>query len=159
MTKSKHKSNKAVKRGLIRGVHIQAILFLVVYNILSKYIFIKSVIHADILVNFIAPYVFGVVAGIVFLYLLDHEDFFHFMKEVEKEEKKKENLYLKKYLHYGKVACVLIIALIGGPVFSALTIRFLLNKFKYGYLLIALGNIGSTLLTVSIARGALSLVF
>ena len=159
MSKSKHKLHLGKKKGLIRGVHLQAILFLVAYNILSKYIFIKSVTHADILVNFFVPYIFGVVAGIVFLYLLHHEDFFHFMKEVEKEEKKKEESYLKRYLHYGKVACVLIVALIGGPVFAALTIRFLLNKFKYKYLLIAVGNIGSTLLMVSIARGAISLVF
>ena len=37
------------------------------------------------------PYFFGVAAGIIFLYHFSHEDFFHFIKEVEREEKKKED--------------------------------------------------------------------
>lgn len=157
MTKSKHKSNKAVKRGLIRGVHIQAIFFLVVYTIISKAVFIKSITSSNMFIVFLVPYFFGITAGIIFLYLFNHEDFFHFMKEVEKEDGKKEKKYLKRFKHYGKIISTLIIAAIGGPIFSALTIRFLLNNVWYRYILIAVGNIASTLFAIFFTGGLLRL--
>lgn len=147
------------KRNFFRPVHLQALFFFVAYTILSKAIFIKSVMSANLEVVFFVPYFFGVAAGFLFLYLFNHEDFFHFVKEIEKEEKKRERGYLKKYQHYGKILSTLIIAAIGGPIFAALTIRFLLNKYKYKYLLLALGNIVSTLVAIAIAKGALKLIF
>lgn len=147
------------KKWFIRKVHLQAIAFLIFYNVISKTVFFKSVVHDNLVVNFLAPYVFGVVAGIIFLYLLNHEDFFHFMKEVESRERSKENFYIKKYKHYGRILSTLIIATIGGPIFAALTIRFLLNTSPYRYIVLAVGNIASTLLTVSLAKGTISLVF
>lgn len=151
------KRNKKIKKSFFRKVHAQALIFFVLYTIISKAIFIKSVTLTNIHAAFFIPYFYGVLCGIVFLYLFNHEDFFHFMKDIEKKEKKEEESLLKRFLHYGKVASVLIIATVGGPVLSALTIRLLLNKFWYKYLLIALGNITSTILAVSLARGALSL--
>lgn len=147
------------KSKIIRKVHIHAIIVLIGYTMISKTVFVKSIISTNVLVAYLIPYIFGVIAGWLFLYLFSHEDFFHFMKEVENEEKSKETKYLKRYLHYGKVLATLIIAALGGPIFAALTIRLLLSKYRYKYLLLAIGNITSTLFTVSLARGVAILVF
>lgn len=144
MTKIKH---------LLKPIHLQAIVFLVLYNLISKTVFFKSLSSNNLLINFFGPYVFGVVAGIVFLYLLSHEDFFHFMKDVEKIEKKKEKSLLKKYIHHGKILATLIITTLGGPIFGAITIRLILPKYKHNLILLAIGSIFSTLLTVGIAKG------
>ncbi len=149
------KRYKKIKKPLLRKVHFQAFLFLIIYTILSKTIFIKSVTLSSVALSFFIPYVYGVVAGVIFLYLFNHEDFFHFMKDVEKKEEKKEKGLLKKYLHYGKILSTLIIATVGGPVFSALTIRFLLNRFWYKYLILAVGNIASTAMGVALAKGVI----
>ena len=146
----------AIKKGYFRPIHLQAIIFLIVYNLLSKTIFIKSILSNNYLVNFFGPYLFGVVFGSIFLYLLKHEDFFHFMKEVEREEKGKEKKFLKKFLHHGKVLATLIITAIGGPIFGALTIRLLLPRYKYSLPLLYIGNIFSTILNVGIAKGLIS---
>ena len=120
---------KRKKRSFFRPVHLQAIIFLVIYNVVSKTIFIKSVLQSAY--------------------------FFHFIKEVERQEDKKERGYLNKFKHHGKILATLIIATIGGPIFSALTIRLLLPKYKYPYLLLFIGNIFSTLFSVMIGKGIL----
>lgn len=151
-------TKRRVDKKFFRPVHLHAVIFLLVYTIISKAIFIKSISSTSLQVAFFIPYTFGVFAGIFLLYLFSHEDFFHFMKDVEKEENKKEKKFLKKYKHYGKILSTFLIATIGGPVFAALTVRFLLNKFWYKYLLIALGNIPSTLLAVTLAKGILHFI-
>ena len=137
----------------LRPVHLQAIIFLIVYNIVSKTIFIKSVLQSVYFITFSGPFIFACVAGAIFLYLLRHEDFFHFIKEVERQEDKKERGYLNKFKHHGKILATLIIATIGGPIFSTLTIRLLLPKYKYPYLLLFIGNIFSTLFSTGLAKG------
>lgn len=145
--------SKKFKKSFFRPVHLQAIIFLIIYNILSKTIFIKSVLSHELLINFFGPYLFGTISACIFLYLLSHEDFFHFIKEVEREEKSKEKKLLKKFVHHGKILTVLLITLLSGPIFGALTIRLILPKYKYGYYLLIFGNIFSTILAVSVAKG------
>lgn len=157
MPKKISKTSSKIK-GLFRPIHLQAILFLLAYNIVSKSIFVKAVIIESNFVNFFVPYVFGILSGWMFLYLLKHEDFFHFMREVEKEEKGREKKLLSKYIHHGKVFATLIIAAVAGPIFGALTIRLILPKYKYGIVLIAIGNIFSTLISVAMAKGVLGLM-
>lgn len=144
---------KKFKKSFFRPVHLQAIIFLIIYNILSKTIFIKSVLSHELLINFFGPYLFGTISACIFLYLLSHEDFFHFIKEVEREEKSKEKKLLKKFVHHGKILTALLITLLSGPIFGALTIRLILPKYKYGYYLLIFGNIFSTILAVSVAKG------
>lgn len=144
---------KSKRKSFFRPIHLQAILFLIVYNILSKTLFVKFVLSNNYFINFLGPYIFGVLAGSVFLYLLKHEDFFHFMKEVEEVEKHKEKKLIKKFLHHGKILAILIITTIGGPIFGALTIRLLLPRYKYSIALLSVGNIFSTILGVSLAKG------
>lgn len=145
------------KKGFFRLVHLHALTFFVVYSIISKTIFVKSIATKNPLISFFGPYTFGVVAGIILLYLLSHEDFFHFIKKFEREEEKKEKKLLKKYKHYGKVLSTLLIAAVGGPIFSAITIRLLLNKAWYKYLLVAVGNLFSTIITVVIGFSLFSI--
>jgi hypothetical protein len=144
--------SKFKKKSFFRPVHLQAILFLVVYNILSKTFLVKFVLNKNYFINFIGPYIFGVLAGSVFLYLLKHEDFFHFIKEIERVEGKKEKRLVRRFLHHGKILATLMIATLGGPIFAALTIRLLLPKYKYQFLLLAVGNLFSTLLSVVFAK-------
>lgn len=151
-------SQNAVKKPLLRSVHLQAIVLMLFYTLLSKFIFVKSITSDSYYINFFGPYIYGVVAGAIFLYLFSHEDFFHFIKDIEKQQKTKESKYLKKYIHYGKVICSLIVATVGGPVFSALTVRLLLNRVWFKYILIAIGNIPSTVLAVAMGKGALFVV-
>lgn len=151
-------SKKTVNKSVFRSVHLQAILFLLFYTILSKFIFVKSIISDSYAVNFFGPYIYGVIAGSVFLYLFSHEDFFHFIKDLKKQQKKKEDKYIKKYIHYGKVLCSLVVATLGGPVFSALTVRLLLNRVWFKYVLVAIGNIPSTIIAVAMGKGAMFVV-
>ena len=144
---------KSKTKSFFRPVHLQAIIFLIIYNIVSKTIFLKSILQSSYFITFSGPFIFACIAGALFLYLLRHEDFFHFIKEVEREEDKKEKGYLKRFMHHGKILATLIIATIGGPIFSAITIRLLLPKYKYPYLLLFIGNIFSTLFSVGIAKG------
>lgn len=152
MPKRKTKSNKR----FIRPVHIHTLLFTFGYAFLSRFIFIKAVTNRNIFTSFLVPYIFGLIACVVLLYLFNHEDFFHFMKDVEKKEKKRENKYLKKYYHHGKILASILIGTIGGSFFLALTIRFLLNKFAYKYLIMVIAVFLSTLLSVGLAKGLLS---
>lgn len=149
MPKLKKKSN------FFRPVHLQAIIFLIFYNAISKIIFFKSIVHKNLLINFFGPYLFACIAGVIFLYLLRHEDFFHFMKEVEKVEEKKEKSFVRKYLHHGKILATLVITTIGGPIFGALTIRFLFPRYRYSFLVLCIGNIFSTAVSVMITKGVL----
>lgn len=144
---------KSKNKSFFRPVHLQAIIFLVVYNIISKTVFLKSLLHSEYFINFIGPFLFSCMAGSIFLYLFRHEDFFRFIKEVERQESKKEKGYLKRFAHHGKILTTLIIATIGGPIFSALTIRLLLPKYEHPYVLLFVGNIFSTLFSTGLAKG------
>jgi hypothetical protein len=138
---------------LLRFVHLQAVVFLVMYYSVSQTIFVASMLSKNPWVNFFVPYTFGVLSGIGLLYLLNHDECFHFMKDVEKREKSKEKKLIKKYMHHGKVFATLIIATVAGPMFAALSVRLLLQKYKHPFALLAVGNIFSTILTVGLVKG------
>ena len=89
------------KKGFIRPIHIQTLLVIIGYLLVSKFVFFKFVIGTDITEAFLGPFIFGVLTSFIFLYLFSHEDFFHFIKEVEEREEKKEGRYLKIYKHFG----------------------------------------------------------
>jgi len=141
------------RKSLFKPVHLQTLLFTVAYLVFSKYIFIKSVTNENILISFFGPFTFGIVTTLVFLYFFNHEDFFHFLKGL----KNKENKYLKKYYHHGKILACILIGIIGGDFFLALTIRLLINKFAYKYLVMTIAVFISTLVSVGLAKGFFSL--
>lgn len=149
---------KKTKNKLIRPIHLQTLLIIIIYLLISKVVFVKFVVGPNLPLSFLGPFVYGSISSIIFLYLFSHEDFFHFIREVEKSEKKKENKYLKKYKHYGKIAVVIIIGVIGGTIFAALTTRLLLMNYRYKYLILLISMFLSTILSVGIVKGVISLI-
>lgn len=151
--KSKKNKKYIFSKGLVRGIHLKALLFLGIYLVISKAISLHSIINPSLVESFLFPYLYGTSAGIIFLYLYSHEDFFHFIKEVEYIEDRKEKQYLHKYLHFGKIASIIIIGTVGGPLFSSFTARLLIPGRNYGYILIAAANLPSTLIHLGIFKG------
>lgn len=142
----------------IHWIHLIAVFILGGYFVLSKANLVNALTRETILLSFTQLYLFGIFFACLFLYIFSHEKFFPFAKEIEKKEEKKEKTYLKKYLHHGKVLATFLIGVIGGPVFSSLTARFLINNHWYKYLVVILANIPSTLFTLGIGWGILSFV-
>jgi len=143
----------------IKRIHVIAVLILAVYYSISKMVFITTIVNPNLFVYFFGPYFFGATASVIFLYVFSHEEFFSFAKEIEKKNMKKEKKLLHRFKHHGKIASTLAIATVGGPVFSALTTRLLLNNFRHKYLLVFIGNIPATILGVGIAKVLFHIVF
>jgi len=150
-------SEKRIKKRIFRWVHLETIAVLVVYFLLSNFILVKSVAHANIYVSFLVPLIFGIISTVIFLYLFSHQDFFNFIKNLERQENKQEKKYLSKFKHYGKIFTCILISVIGGPIFLALTVRFLFSEKENRYLIAIICNIISTLLIVAAAKGLLGI--
>ncbi len=150
--KSKLKTYK--KKGGVHWSHVFALLILVSYFSVSKLNMAHAMTNQNKLIAFLQIYLFGIFFACLFLYLFSHERFFPIAKQIEKEEEKKEKKYLKKYIRHGKVLATFIIGTLGGPVFSSLTARLLLNNTNFlKYFIVVLANIPSTVVTVGIANG------
>lgn len=145
-------SEKKTRKRIFRWVHLETIIVIVGYFLLSNFIFLRSVSHPNIWLSFLVPLIFGVGSSLVFLYLFSHEDFFHFIKSLEKQENKQEKKYLSKFKRYGKMVTCILISAIGGPIFLALTVRFLFSKKENRYLIATVSNIISTILIVMLVR-------
>lgn len=145
-------SEKKTRKRIFRWVHLETIIVIVAYFLLSNFIFLRSVSHPNIWLSFLVPLIFGVGSSLVFLYLFSHEDFFYFIKSLEKQENKQEKKYLSKFKRYGKMVTCILISAIGGPIFLALTVRFLFSKKENRYLIATVSNIISTILIVMLVR-------
>lgn len=147
------KKNKNATHKL-NWMHLTAIAILIGYFSFSKLNLAHALLNENKIFSFLQIYSFGIFFACLFLFLFSHEKFFPIAKEIEKEEEKKEKKYLKKYIHHGKVLATFIIGTIGGPVFSSLTARLLLNNTNFlKYFIVILANIPSTVFTVGIANG------
>lgn len=143
------------KHSHFHWVHLLAAFILGGYFISSKVNLVHALTNESPLVSFMQIYLFGVFFACLFLYVFSHDNFFKFAKDIEKKNEKKEKRYLEKYLHHGKILATFIIGVMGGPVFSSLTARLLLNNYAFKYILIILANIPSTIITVGVSRGAI----
>ena len=150
---------KKLKNSFFRLVHLEALAVLGVYFLVSNYVLVSSVANGNMWVSFLVPLLFGVVASFVFLYLFGHQDFFHFIKKFESEERDKEKKYLDKFKHWGKIVACILVSGIGGPIFLALTVRFLFGEKENRYLMAFVATLMSTLLIVAVAKGFWKLVF
>ncbi|HUC95187.1 MAG TPA: hypothetical protein VMR19_04285 [Candidatus Saccharimonadales bacterium] len=148
-----------IRKGFFRLIHLQAVVALAVYFILSNYIFVTSVAHPNIYISFFVPLIFGTLSSFAFLYLFSHKDFFHFIANLEKEEEKNENKYLGRFAHYGKIIACMFVSAAGGPIFLALTIRFLFSDDENRYLIAFISILIPTLIMVAFAKGFIKLIF
>lgn len=143
-------------KNFFRPLHLETLAFLIIYFVFSSFILVKSAIYSNIYISYAAPIVFGAASGFVFLYLFSHNDFFHFIGNLEKEERRTEKGYLGKFKKYGKFAACIIISAVGGPIFLALSVRFLFSKSENRYLILFFCTIASTIIVVAFARGLVS---
>ena len=142
----------------LHKIHLIAVFILGSYFVLSKINLVHALSNPNFIISFLQIYLFGIFFACLFLFIFSHEKFFTFAKDMEKQEQAKEKTFLKKYIHHGKILATFVIGVIGGPVFSALTARILLNNFSLKYLLVIIANIPSTLFTLGIGRGILSFI-
>jgi hypothetical protein len=101
---------------------------------------------------------FGTLSTFVFLYLFSHQDFFHSMTNLEKQEKGEEKKLLGKFVHYGNILACMLVSAIGGPILLSLTIRFLFSEKENRYLIAFISILVPTIVMVSIAKGLIKLV-
>lgn len=142
-----------IKKHKFHWIHLIAVFILGGYFVLSKINLVNALTRDVIIVSFIQLFIFGTVCTYLFLYIFSHEKFFPFAKEIEKKEEKKEQAYLKRYLHHGKILATFIIGVLGGPIFLSLTTRVMLNKFNHKYLFIFFTSFISTLFTLGVGKG------
>jgi hypothetical protein len=151
MSKVKNKKTK------LHWTHLMAIAMLVFYFIVSKINLAHALQNKNTTFTFLQTYLFGIFFACIFLFIFSHDKFLPVAKEIEKEEEVKEKRYLKKYIHHGKVLATFLIGVIGGPVFSSLTARLLINNHWYKYLVIIFANIPSTILTTGIGKSLVTI--
>lgn len=147
------------RKGLFRLVHLEALVFLVAYFLISNYVLVRSVANVSIFVSFLIPLSFGVLSSFAFLYLFGHQDFFHFIRKFGNEEKGNEKKYLDKFKHFGRMMACILISAIGGPIFLALTIRFFYSKSEKRYLVAFISIMISTFFIVAAAKGLFKIFF
>lgn len=140
----------------IKTIHFWAVTAIVFYLIFSKVVLVYFS-PQSLGLAFLAPFIYGALAGLVFLYLFSHEDFFPIARQIEKEEQKAEKHWLKKLKHHGKLFICLAVGAIAGPLLGALTVRFLIHRrgFWYKYALVFFSTIVSTILTAGIVKGVI----
>lgn len=136
-------------------IHLIAIFILGGYFVLSKVNLVHALTNNNLVGSFLQIYLFGIFFACLFLFIFSHERFFPIAKDMEKQEANREKKYIKKYVHHGKVLGTFLIGVVGGPVFSSLTARLLLNNFAFKYLLVIISNIPSTIITVALAKGVI----
>ncbi len=155
MNRKKITKKKKLK---IHWIHIFAVGLLTAYFVMSKVNLAHALGNQNTLLIFMQIYLFGIFFACLFLYIFSHDKFFPIAREIERTEEKKEKKYLEKYLHHGKVLATFLIGVLGGPVFSSLTARLLINDHWYKYLIIILANIPSTIATLSFGQGIYQLM-
>jgi hypothetical protein len=103
--------------------------------------------------------VVGGLTGIILLFFFLHDDSFQTARELERKEAKIEKKWLRRFSHSGKIFTVVAIETISGPIFGALTVRILMPKYKYKYVLVALANIPSAFFYVFVVKSILNVYF
>ena len=133
-------------------IHLIAVFILGGYFVLSKVNLVNALTRETVIASF-CNYIYLEYFSLAYFCFFSLMRNFFLLQKIWKEKSLKMKKIFKKYLHHGKVIGTFVIGAIGGPVFSSLTARLLLNNYPFKYLLIILANIPSTIFTVGIARG------
>lgn len=148
--------SKVKKHSHFHWIHLIAVFILGGYFVLSKVNLVNALTNQNTTIAFLQIYLFGIFFACLFLFIFSHEKFFPFAKDIEKQEIKKEKKYLKKYMHHGKMLATFLVGVVGGPAFSSLTARILLNNYWYKYLVVIIANIPSTMLTTGLGKSLIT---
>lgn len=159
MPKAKVKKQFKRKKSFFRLVHLQMVFVLAIYFLISNLIFVRAISHTNVFISFAIPLLYGTLSSFAFLYLFSHEDFFHFMREVEKEEKSKEKKFLNKFNHLGRVLACILVSAVGGPIFLALTVRFFFKEARTRYWVAFVSTFVTTIFMVALAEGLFKFIF
>lgn len=146
------------KHSHFHWIHLIAVFILGGYFISSKVNLVHALSNKNLIESFLQLYLFGIFFACLFLYIFSHDKFFPIAREIENTEGKNEKKYLEKHLHHGKVLATFLIGALGGPVFSSLTARLLINDHWYKYLIIILANIPSTIITAGFGQSLITIL-
>lgn len=116
-----------------KKIHLIAFIIIFVYFLLSQFN-LSSALNQKDLLSFVQVFVFSLFFFITFLFMFSHDDFFKFIKDLEKIESKGERKIIDRYHNHRIIVCMVIGSLFG-PIAGSLAIRIALNKYKNKYLL------------------------
>jgi len=140
-----------------KKIHFKIIFLLVIYFVVTQSSFFAGVLTTTpILLAFLVNIFFSILFGVTFLYIFDNEDLFGFAKQFEKDNRKKEQMWLHRFKNFGKSTIVFLIGILLGPLFAAITLKILLPKYSYKYQLIIFTSIVSAVLWLGLTRGIIS---
>ncbi|MDO8488257.1 MAG: hypothetical protein Q7S31_02990 [bacterium] len=142
----------------MRKIHLQALLVLVTYSLGTKWLFTKAIFERGLGPESLFAITLNTVYAALFLFFFSHEGFFKFAKDIEKQEKKSEKKWLKKFRHWGKISATLGIGIIGGPLLSAFTARILLKRNKVNYLIVSAATLLGTIFWLFLFKSSWELV-
>ncbi len=141
---------------MFKSVHIKALFVWLVYSIITKGSFLTGSLRTEeVLTSYLLNIVLSIFFGSMFLYFFSHEDFFKFAKEIENKNVKKEKQWEHKLLHHGKLVTAILIGIATGPLIGALSVRLLLPRNKYKYLLISFSSALGSAFWLGVARGVI----
>ncbi len=142
---------------MFKKKNLKILSLLVIYFVVTQSSFFAGILTSTpILIAFLVNIFFSIFFGVTFLYIFDHEGFFGFAKQLEKDNRKKEKVWLHRFKNFGKSTIVLFIGILAGPLFAAITLRLLLPKYHHRYLLIVVTSIVTAVLWLGLTRGILS---
>ena len=84
-----------LKHSHFHWIHLVAVFILGGYFVLSKVNTVNAILKENPIETFLQLYLFGTFFACLFLYIFSHEKFFPFAKDIEKQEQRNENKYLK----------------------------------------------------------------
>lgn len=148
-----------IKRKQTNSIHLKTTVTIFVYLVISYFILISSLANPNIIVSFLIPLLFGVISSVTFLYLFSHKNFIPAIKNIEDRERKSEEKYLKNFIHFGKFFACVLISLIGGPIFLALTVQFLFPTSHHKYQITINSSIIASILFVTFVKSFLRMIW
>mgnify|MGYP001601937072 CR=1 FL=1 len=138
----------------LKPIYIQAFFILIVYTLITKVLFFQAVLWRNEILAYGLTSLVSALFGVLFLYLFGHKDFFPFAKIIEKKGLKREKKFLHYFSHFSRYTTTFLIALVGGPLFAALSARFLIHRKINRYIVVFSACFISTILWLGYAKGA-----
>ena len=128
-------------------------MVIVGFFVLSNIIILHSLTTPYIWLAYGIPMAIGSVSSVSFFYLFTHEETFPFARFIERRQKKLEKRWLRYLPKTGKIATVLMLGIVGGPLLAAFSAQVLIPSYKYRYETLMLVGFVSGFLVIAAAKG------